>query len=69
MKKKILITYNLPREGFAELTEDFELIFPENDSFMRAMQKRRLVGSWRMERAAQRSVHQKTIRGRFPYLH
>lgn len=33
MKKKILITYNLPREGFAELTEDFELIFPENDSF------------------------------------
>lgn len=33
MKKKILITYNLPREGFAELTEHFELIFPENDSF------------------------------------
>lgn len=33
MKKKILITYNLPREGFAELTEHFELIFPENASF------------------------------------
>ena len=33
MKKKILITYNLPREGFAELTEHFELIFPKNDSF------------------------------------
>lgn len=33
MKKKILITYKLPREGFAELTEHFELIFPENDSF------------------------------------
>lgn len=33
MKKKILITYNLPREGFAELTEHFELIFPGNDSF------------------------------------
>lgn len=36
MKKKILITYNLPREGFAELTEHFELIFPENDSFSKA---------------------------------
>lgn len=33
MKKKILITYNLPREGFAELTEHFELIFPKNASF------------------------------------
>lgn len=36
MKKKILITYNLPREGFAELTEHFELIFPKNASFSKA---------------------------------
>jgi lactate dehydrogenase-like 2-hydroxyacid dehydrogenase len=33
MKKKILITYNLPREGFVELMEEFELIFPETDFF------------------------------------
>lgn len=35
MKKKILITYDLPREGFAELTREFDLIFPEYASFSR----------------------------------
>lgn len=43
MKKKILITYNLPREGFAELTEHFELIFPKNASFSKTEVLERLA--------------------------
>ncbi|MCQ2208781.1 MAG: NAD(P)-binding domain-containing protein [Paludibacteraceae bacterium] len=33
MKKKILVTYNLFREGFNEATDDFEFIFPTEKSF------------------------------------
>lgn len=33
MKKKILVTYNLFREGFNEATDDFEIIFPTEKSF------------------------------------
>ena len=35
MKKKILITYNLLREGFEELADHFELIFPPKEVFPR----------------------------------
>ena len=35
MKKKVLITYNLLKEGFEELAEHFELIFPPRDVFSR----------------------------------
>jgi glyoxylate reductase len=33
MKKKILFTHQLPTGGFSLLKEDFELFWPENDSF------------------------------------
>jgi lactate dehydrogenase-like 2-hydroxyacid dehydrogenase len=35
MKRKILLTYNLLREGFEALSDDFELIFPDKDIFTR----------------------------------
>jgi len=35
MKKKVLITYNLFREGFEKLAADFDLIFPEEVVFSR----------------------------------
>ena len=35
MKKKVLITYNLFREGFDKLAVDFDLIFPKENVFSR----------------------------------
>jgi|GEM_PF-6111070 len=37
MKKKILVTYKLPAEGFSKIleTNNFELIFPKEKAFSR----------------------------------
>ena len=35
MRKKVVITYNLFREGFDKLAAEFDLIFPEGDLFSR----------------------------------